>query len=250
MLQRAARCLRGWRGKPDSQSESLFFNNYAVGNGGAIYNDGTLTVDRSTFSSNGAGSRRRRNLQFRHGDRQQQHVLQQRCLGRDWGGGAIDSTGTTTVYSSTFSENSSPAGTGAAVHVVTGTTYLYNSILANSSSGFDCDIDCGSVAGSYNLIEDDNCGFTDGAGGMILGDDPRLGSLVSVPAYFTLQNDSPALDAGNNSFAAGSVDEPGNARMYEYSMGRGHGQRHRADHRHGRIREPDQLPGRVAALRG
>ena len=65
-------------------SNSTFSSNSAyydgTGRGGGIYNrnGGTLTVNNSTFAGNSAGFRRRhRKWRLRHGDREQQHVLQQ-----------------------------------------------------------------------------------------------------------------------------------------------------------------------------
>ena len=80
---------------------------HAALNGGAIYNVGTLTVLNSTFSGNSAYS-----------------------------GGGIDNFGTLTVTNSTFSANSA-INTGGGIFNA-GSLYLYNTIIANSSSGKDC----------------------------------------------------------------------------------------------------------------
>lgn len=168
--------------------ESTLSGNHAS-SGGAIYNNGTLTLSGSTVSGNTAG---------------------------DYAG-AILNTGTVTATNSTISGNSSPHGgaffsngnvtlanstvnansTGegyAAVHLWSTANLSYNNtIIANTSSGFDCNIQVGSLSGSNNLVKDGTCGAT-------LTGDPKLGPLADNGGYtFThaLLTGSAAINAGN-----------------------------------------------------
>ena len=194
-------------------TQSTFLNNYATGNGGAILNDNTLIVDRSTFAGNGAGNGG--GAIYNAGAAWISNSTFYDNYASSAGGGGVASTGSTSLHNTTFSQNSSPAGTGAAVSSQSGTVFIYNSILANSTSGYDCSLDGGGAISSYSLIEADNCGFTDGVDGMILGKDPRLGPLANVPAYFLLRANSPAIDAGDLAHQLGSLDEPGFPRVVD-----------------------------------
>ncbi|MCS7249186.1 MAG: hypothetical protein NZ840_13240 [Anaerolineales bacterium] len=117
-------------------------------------------------------------------------------------GGGIWNAGTLNVLNSTFSENSATVS-GGGVYVFTGgSTTLKNTILANSVGG-DC---VGSLSGTnkHNLIEDSGvtaCGLVNNSNGNKIGLDPKLGTWIAN-FYFTLQNDSPAIDAGDNATCA------------------------------------------------
>ena len=138
--------------------------------GGAIYNNGTLTVTNSTFignstddiggggaiSSSGSGTLTVTNSTF---------VGNSVDSGR---GGAIFCATTALVTNSTFSENSAPSLGGGAI---AGPCRVKGSILTASTGG-NCSIrtvhptDIG-----YNISDDTSCGFTGtGARGQKLGD--------------------------------------------------------------------------------
>ncbi len=150
-------------------------NEAAIASGGGISSSGTLTVANSTFSANRAGIN----------------------------GGGIDSSssGTLTVANSTFSDNSAPNGGG--IFIASGSATLKNTIIANSASGSDC-IGVLSGVNNNNLIESNAsaCGLTNGVNGNIIGQDPNLGTLIGLPAYFPLNAGSPAIDAGHNATCA------------------------------------------------
>ena len=175
--------------------------------GGALYNGGTLTLDRVTLTNNNAlsggaiytvGTLTIRNSTL-NGN-------------RAFSGGAIDNYGALTIHNSTFSGNHANNTGGGLFNA--GTLYLYNALLADSSSGGDClnanDPFFGLVgviaANVRTLTEDGSCGAA-------LSGDPKLaalalsnGALVHEPTA-----DSPALDAGDSATCL-TVDQRGNAR--------------------------------------
>ena len=153
------------------------FSDNEASQGGGIFNDGTLTVINSTFSDNSAGL-----------------------------GGGIDNTGgldhgaLLTVINSTFSGGSAEFGGGISNNdggglQMPGTTTLQNTIMANSSSGGDCDGTIGD--GGYNLSSDASCGFS-AANNSISGVPPMLGDLVDnggPTKTIALLMGSPAINA-------------------------------------------------------
>ena len=160
--------------------------------GGGIYNKGTLmTVTNSTLSGNSA----------------------------TYGGGIFNEGTLTTLSNSTLSGNSATGGIGggiyntnnAALNVTNSTLsgnsaasrgsgiYRYNSTvtLKNTIVANDPSNNCHNFVtdGGNNLDSGATCGFTINA---LNSTDPKLGPLSGSPAYFPLQSDSPAIDAGDN----------------------------------------------------
>ncbi|MBX3009912.1 MAG: hypothetical protein KF832_00345 [Caldilineaceae bacterium] len=144
-------------------------NNHAL-SGGGVYNVNTLTILNSTFSGNSAYS-----------------------------GGGIDNYGNLTIKNSTFANNSATNTGGALFNA--GTLSFYNTILADSNSGSDC-VNAnepffnlvGVIAANVNnLSEDGSCDTA-------LSGDPQLTALALVDGtqLHGLADDSPALDAGDN----------------------------------------------------
>lgn len=142
-------------------------SNSANIDGGAIgITGGTVTINNSTISSNSASG---------------------------YGGGIFHYYGELTVNNSTFSGNSAffPNGYGGGNIHSSSITHLYNNILANSTSGWDC---IGSIATNLNnLIEDGSCGSS-------LSGDPNLGPLQNnggpTPTHAVLFP-SIAIDTGD-----------------------------------------------------
>ncbi len=174
--------------------DSTLANNQARSSGGAIRNEGTLTVFTSTFKNND---------------------------GYAGGGGAIANLGKLLVYTSTFSGNHSAgagaiwnnAGASAVIYSSTfvnnytytngpsfalenaGTMVLYNSILSAASGGTNCN---GSVTSlGFNLSNDQSCNLTKWSDQQ--GVDPKLGPLAQnggpTETYLPLKG-SPAIDMG------------------------------------------------------
>jgi len=188
-----------------SVTDSTFSDNNAFGNGGGIRNNGTLAVTNSTFSNNstsggyggGIANNNARTLT----------VTNSTFFGnsaRD--GGGIDNVGTLTVTNSTFSANSATAGSGGGIYS-SGTLNLYNTILANSTSGSDC-YNLSTVNGDHNLIElNISCGTP------LITDDPNLGSLTDnggSTQTFALLPGSVAIDAGDDTVCDDAAPGPDN----------------------------------------
>ena len=144
----------------------LTITNGHANSGGGIYNDGTLTVQNSTFSANSTTS------DFGHG-------------------GGIYNDGTLTVQNSTFSSNSASYDGGGIFNDET--LNLSNTILADSPSSGDC-VNPGSIPiHDHNLIQDGTCSPA-------LSGNPLLGSLANnggPTQTMALLAGSPAIDAGN-----------------------------------------------------
>ncbi|MFQ5615513.1 MAG: choice-of-anchor Q domain-containing protein, partial [Anaerolineales bacterium] len=162
-------------------SGSTFINNSAGDDGGAIFTGAPLTLVNSTFSKNiaqGAG-----------------------------GGIYFNGWETMWVTNSTFSDNFAPGfGGGIVTFNLQGTLNMYNTIIANSLGGGDCD---GGIRGQNiaNLIEDGSCNPA------ITGD-PNLGPLQDnggATLTYALLSGSPAIDAANDEVCP-ATDQRGEAR--------------------------------------
>lgn len=141
--------------------------------GAAINNSGTsLTISNSTFSGNSAGR-----------------------------GGVIVASTPISIYNSTLVGNSASVSCGAGAIFAVGTTTLYNTIVANNTSGGACRPNCnGSVtAGPDSISDNADCGasITQTTFALI-----NLGALTGSPAYFPLNPGSAATDTGSTSICA------------------------------------------------
>ena len=147
-------------GRVSIDSSSFVKNRAEKGGGGAIeVNNFTLDIVNSTFSEN-----------------------------QDGGGGGALSIGEdadVTVTHATFVNNRSRWNQGKAIRNVGGRAYLRNSIIVSGTSGEAC-------VGAW----DQNIGnmSTDGTCADRPSDDPLLGELTGSPAYYPLQDRSPAVD--------------------------------------------------------
>ena len=152
-------------------SSTLFGN--SADSGGAIDNQGTLTIVNSTISGNEATAN----------------------------GGGIDSqAGTTTITNATVAENSAATGGGIANSA---TVTLLNTIVADNSATTDADFSGTVVSSGTNLI-----GSVGASTGWIASDlvdtDPLLGPLqdnTGGTLTHALLIDSPAIDAGTDTEA-------------------------------------------------
>lgn len=186
------------------------------GDGGGIYNDqGTLNVLRSTITNNTA-----------HGDGIHGggifntvggtlNVVNSTFAGNKvlaggsdgaFGGG-IGNSGTLRVTNSTFSGNSvaeinGGPERGGGIYNETGTTTLYNTIVASSPSGGDCYVQSGTLtADSYNMDSDGSCNNATTATTVQLA----LGTLADnggPTQTMGLGYKSAAVDAGDNTVCA------------------------------------------------
>lgn len=163
--------------------------------GGALYNAGSLTLDRVTLHSNNALS---------GGAIYNVGILTIRnstlSANRAFSGGGVENYGALTIHNSTFSANHAN-NTGGGLYNA-GMLHLYNTLLADSSSGGDCHNANDPFFGLVGVIAANVRSLTeDGSCGAALSGDPKLaalavsnGVLVHEPA-----SDSPALDAGESS---------------------------------------------------
>jgi len=164
---------------PATVTNSTFSGNSATGvggTGGGIFSGGPLTVTNSTFSGNSAG---------------------------EFGGGIYIDVGPATVTNSTFSGNFAGGGGGIGGGAVTVT----NTIVANSTSGGNCD---GAVTdGGHNIDDDGTCGFTGTGCTSTSGtsfcnispllDPAGLANNGGPTLTLAIEPNSPAINAGDES---------------------------------------------------
>ena len=190
------------------------------GGGGCIHNNGTLTVTNSTFSGNispyGAGGCIYNN--------QTLTVTGSTFSGNSvqYSGGGILNTGTLTMTNSTFSGNGSQYGSGGGICNLGGTLNFTNTLIANSSSGGDCQND-GFMGGgigenTHNLVEDGSC--SDNGVNFLTGDPllAALGDYGGPTQTMPLLPGSPAIDAGDNTTCA-ATDQRGKSRAGACDIG-------------------------------
>lgn len=209
---------------------SVINNNTGLGIGGGIYNPGTLSIIGSTISNN-----RVDNNGFDSGGilNSGTLTLTQSTVSGNWtpayggginntnlliienstisgntallGGGGVNigTSGLTGVLNSTISHNSATSGGGIRNEGID--FNIYNSIIANSTSGGDC-VSPGTISHALsNLVEDNSCGFTGGS-------DPNLGPLQDNggPTFtHALLPGSPAINTGIISYINEIVDQRG-----------------------------------------
>lgn len=154
-----------WHSKSTDDSGSQ------AGDGGGIFNQGTLWLLNATIANNEA----------------------------DGGvGGGILNRSATIVTSSTVTTNGGEAGGG--IDSSLGVVQLKNSIVAGSLRGDDCSGQI--VSRGYNLIQSvGDCRLVGDTTGNVLGRDPRMGELIEDgprAGSRELSSDSPVIDAGTN----------------------------------------------------
>jgi predicted outer membrane repeat protein len=182
-------------------SDSTFSaNGGANPDGGAIYNEGTLTLTSSTLSGNGGvnayGGAVRNNGVLT--------VEQSTFSGNTAAlGGAIYNPGTLLVSSSTISLNVAVGGDGGGIDNVAGTVIARNTILAGNGALNSPDFFGSLTSLGHNLIGD-----TSGGDGFVASDllnvNPLLDSLQDnggPTETMALLPGSPAVDAGDNTDA-------------------------------------------------
>ena len=193
----------------DVQDGDLTLNNVTIANGsatqggGVFNNGGTLTITSSTFAGNSAPSGGG-GVYLLTGTLTIQNSTFSNNSSANAGGAFYNNGGSATINNTTFSDNTnSSAAFGGTIRNNAGTLNLRNSIIANSTNRF-CYNGIGTVNSTNNLIEDGTCSPA-------LSGDPDLGILTGSPAYFPLNVNSPAIDAGDNATCL-STDQDGTAR--------------------------------------
>ncbi|MFK7803896.1 MAG: Calx-beta domain-containing protein [Anaerolineae bacterium] len=179
---------------------TAFLNNSWVGenkapngNGGGVINSGYLSIWQSSFTQNTADDDGAGIYNVIGGFTELFNSTFSGNIAGDDGGG-IDNRGEAFLFSVTFSDNGA-GDKGGGIYNKDGATTMYTSIIANSTSGGDCNNNDGTVTlGETNLVEDNSCGATGGT-------DPQLEPLTSIDQmginwYYPLGENSPALNAG------------------------------------------------------
>ncbi|MCZ7648897.1 MAG: hypothetical protein M5U26_27185 [Planctomycetota bacterium] len=161
-------------GQTATVNNSTFTGNAAEGGGGAINVYGTLNLRNSTITGNSAPN-----------------------------GGGIYTFGDATLLNSTVAGNST-AGDGGGVQVSGGTLAIQNTIVSDNTAGGSGPDISGSVNSDFSLIEDPSGATLTGSNNITL-QDPNLGALQDNggPTQTMLPGAGPAIDAGDNTLAAG-----------------------------------------------
>ena len=173
------------------------------GNGGGIYNEGVLQVETSTFSGNiaddsGGGI---------YNDVLVTAIENSTFSGNSatYYGGGVYNKSSLAIANATFSANSATYG-GGLYNTSSGDFSLENTILANSTSTYDC-INVGTLS-----TENDNLIEKNGPAGSACGNpwiiDPKLGPLANnggPTKTHALLNGSWAIDHGNVTVCTNTV---------------------------------------------
>lgn len=186
--------------------------NNNAGSGGAIYNTGALTATDSTFSGNSATNGGAVFNAFGATAR----FINSTFSGNSatFGGGLYNAGGTADITSVTLNLNSGFAF-GAGIYTNGGSVGVRNTILSGVL-GPQC---FGSIADNgYNLSNDNSCGFSV-ANHDLVGTNPNLGPLQNNGGFTSTHLPSPGnpfspvIDAGDPNNCPG-VDQPGNVRPF------------------------------------
>jgi CSLREA domain-containing protein len=159
--------------------------------GGGIYNDGTMTINTSTISTNMAGSVHEETGDYNGGP----------------GGGIFNAGGgELTITDSTIASNYTgfPSGSGASsgggmANFWGGTATVGNTILADNFAVGARDCAGSFISAGYNLVESSGCAITGDTATNIFDHDPRLAPLAVVENWNYMHRlllGSPAIDAG------------------------------------------------------
>ena len=188
-------------------NESVIADNIAS-TGGGVFSSGNTTIRRSLIVNNSSSSDDGGGL---YATSNGFMVLENSTIANNSAansGGGLMMTGDSKVgiNNVTFAGNSAEQGGG--VYIQNGAPSLQNTIVANSSSGGNCEGKPINSLGN-NLSSDNSCNFT--ATGDLLNIDPLLGPLSyygGTTQTMALLVDSPAIDAGNNDICA-ATDQRG-----------------------------------------
>lgn len=186
--------------------KSSFVSNRASASGGGIGSDwrggGAISIHASSFVTNsaergggGAIIARWQRIDIANS------TFSENNAERSGGALLVDESAEVTITHATFVENWS-AEQGDALGNIGGRLLVRNSIIASPGRDEDC---AGRLEqSSGNLNPDRSCG-------VISRDEPMLGDISGSPAYYPLQDRSPAVDAADAEFCP-AVDQIGTAR--------------------------------------
>ncbi len=171
----------------------------SASSGGAIQNQGSLTITRSSFINNHSNDDAGAIINFATGTVSiSNSTFSGNSTSND--GGAIRSTGTLTITSSTFANNTAGIAGGSVRN--DGSMTIGSSIFADNTANQSGPDLWGTIASTgYNLIENtNNVTITGTTTGNILGQAPLLGTIGSnggKTPTIPLQPASPAVNAGD-----------------------------------------------------
>jgi fibronectin-binding autotransporter adhesin len=187
-------------------TDSTIANDSTSFDGGGIANDlgGTMTIVNSTIAFNHSG---------------------QTGGGINQVGGGNNESGSLTVINSTIAYNTINAGgAGGGIDASSGTTTLYNTIVALNTAGITTTATPNDISGTVSLSSAFNLIGTGGAGGLLNGTNSNQVAVTSPGLATALASNggptptiallagSPAIDAGSN---ARAVDAQGNPLLYD-----------------------------------
>jgi predicted outer membrane repeat protein len=158
-------------------TDVVFSNNDSTGNGGAIWTEGTTTLDRvAIFDSQGQNGGA---LSIFGGTTSLSNVTISGNTAEFDGAGIFLGSGAITIDHSTIANNQTMGGgNGGGIRNNGGTVNIRNSIVAdNTAQTSGDDVSGAIVSGGYNIIEDAT-GFTGSVGTDITGSDPGLAALA------------------------------------------------------------------------
>lgn len=186
---------------------ALAGNSVTAGAGGALRNGGTLTLVRSTLSSNSSQSRGGGIYNRSTGILRVTNSTLSGNSDTVMGGGIHNEGGTVTLANVTVT-GSSPDGI---YNWQGGSVTVRNSIVAlQSGGGPDCAGATVVTSGGHNVVSDASCGFA--SAGDQPNTDPLLGPLTTnggVTFTHALLAGSPAVDAGAPAGCQGDLDGDG-----------------------------------------
>lgn len=180
--------------------------------GGGINNLGTLTIRNSTISNNqaktnGGGISNGGTLTVLNS------TLTGNSAGEQGGGIGAGFVGSVTLINSTIAGNRADISGGGLYH---GNGMTLRNVIVADNQGGDC-ARFNTVATDVrnSLFEVAGCGVAHGVNGNLVGQDPGLGALTGA-TFFPLLPGSVAIDAGNNSFVPVdlTLDQAGNPRIF------------------------------------
>ena len=201
-------------------------NNQASTNGGAIFANSDITLNRVAIINNVSG-----NIGggiFVLGSSTNATITNTTISGNtsNSGGGIQNNGGTLTIDHSTIADNEALSGSGGGLRLISSTTTISNSIFAdNTSSSGGNDINGTFVSGGYNIIEDGNTANFSGHDVVtdILNVDPGLSALTLDGDTYVHTIDSSSIAYNAESGSSETVDQRGVARdgnpdigAYEY----------------------------------
>ena len=186
---------------------SSFVSNRASESGGAIWaarpGGGRITIDSSSFVENHAERHGGGAIEIRNNTLEITNSTFGKNRAYLHGGAlAIYQNSTVTITHATFVDNITRRREAGAIENTGSKVYMRNSIVVSGESGEDCvgvwDQNVG------NISPDGTCAERP-------SDDPRLGELTGAPAYYPLQDRSPAIDYADAEFCL-ETDQVGTPR--------------------------------------